>query len=185
MDPLLTAWKCGYFTDQELCNKFQLTHLELREKLINLDETYQEAMSVECRQELKELYDMAELDSDYRTLDNLAERYKCSASAIRRAMINGAEGKILAKKDIETLVHRMLADKIPQTDIAKALGISQATVSKLNPNPIKRPRGKKLSPKQWDELMLQLPYFTVTELARMYQTSRASIYARIKLCSSQ
>lgn len=166
---ILKVWELGYFTDREIAEALKVSHYDIRKATANLSSS--DHVSLELMQEIRTMYDNAELDLE--DVDRLAEELNCKPSIVKSCMV----GKV--KLDKKQAIIDELAKKTPQKVIAEMFGVSQAAVSKLNPNPISKPRGKKLTDEQWVELLSQYPRFTVSELARMYKTSRASIYSRI------
>lgn len=172
---LLNVWQTGCFTDAEICEHLSVSHYDLRKTLVAHGKALSSGLSIDIKRELKMMYDHAEVD--YEDAHNLAVELACAELSIKKAMLGDYhQDTVEARNDA---IKAELAKHTPQKVIAEMFGVSQATVSKLNPKPIKRPRGARMREQDWEELFSQYPRFNVTELAQMYGISRARIYGRM------
>lgn len=100
----------------------------------------------------------------------------CSSNRVRKNL------KPLKKEITEQVkesVLEALAKGEPHKRIALSLGISESMVSKLNPNKTPKPKRPPLSDEAWEQLKVSMSRYSVSELARMYNISRAYIYGRL------
>tara|TARA_R110000851_G_C13101976_1_gene568694 strand:- start:16948 stop:17190 length:243 start_codon:yes stop_codon:yes gene_type:complete len=76
-------------------------------------------------------------------------------------------------------VKKLLATgNFTHAEIAKYCGLSRSRITQIAGN-----TGRKqntLTSTQWDELLAQYPYHTITYLAGKYTISRAAIYRKLK-----
>lgn len=106
----------------------------------------------------------------------VAELLGCTSLRIRKIM-QPARANITA--DVKDAIVSELNKNVPQKTIALKYGVSESSVSKLNPNKVSKPKKKPLDEKSWDSLKVSMQRYSVSELARMYNVSRAYIYARL------
>lgn len=106
----------------------------------------------------------------------IANRLGCSSYKIRKVIgLTRATVSDATKADI-------LADLVAgyaHKDIALKYGVSESTVSNINPNKISKPKRKPLSTRSWNQLKGSMNQHSISELSRMYNISRAYIYARL------
>lgn len=169
---IIDAYNLGLFTENELISAYDCSALQLRELTGQAGD-----LSLRCKKELHREYQRGIVDCTKEQCLVYAEKYKSTPSTIRRCLLGEFEQS--ERHSLAESVAELLAKKLPQAEIAKQLGISQPQVSKLNPNPLRKPRGRKMTEELWCELLSQYPRFSITELAKMYGISRASIYARL------
>lgn len=108
---------------------------------------------------------------------SIANALGCSANQVRRAL--GVKRQTVTA-DIKLAILDDLAAGYQQKVIALKYGVSESTVSYLNPNKIKKGRCKGLSDHKWQSLKAEMRMYSVSELSRLYNVSRAYIYARLK-----
>lgn len=106
----------------------------------------------------------------------IAERLGCSSYQVRKAL--GFERAIIDDVTIES-VRNDLAKGFTQKEIALRYGISESSVSNIKPNKIAKPKRRPPSDKDWESLKTSMRLYSISELARMYNISRAYIYARL------
>lgn len=175
------AWATHQFTDLEILNALECTHMELRVALVAHDVPQPLDLSPGIKQELLTMADMGEIEVEFHAIKDLADKLATSWWRVRHAVTGRFTAGMIqdAKRTRDDMIIEDLAKGIPQTELAIKYGITQSMISKLNPNPIKKKRGKPLPKETWDELLAQYPRFTVSDLSRMYKVSRASIYSRL------
>ena len=175
------AWATHQFTDLEILNALECTHMELRVALAANNVQQPLDLSPGVKQELMMMADMGDVDIDFHALQLLADKLATSWWRVRHAVTGRFTAGMIqdAKRTRDELIAEDLVKGIPQAELAIKYGITQSMISKLNPNPIKKKRGKPLPKETWDELLSQYPRFTVSDLSRMYKVSRASIYSRL------
>lgn len=81
--------------------------------------------------------------------------------------------------DDREAIQELLAKGVEQNTIAEQFGVSPAMVSYLKPNRIAKPRGSVPDEEGWAQIKAELTRYTISEVARMHNISRACIYARL------
>lgn len=115
--------------------------------------------------------------SRVKTIELLGDAYiKGRHNIISQAGTNSHE--VIGKAYADDIASMLAKGKL-QSEIADELGISQATVSRYNPNKIAKSRRQPLDDAQWTNLKFDMNKYNMSELARMYNISRAYIHARL------
>lgn len=101
-----------------------------------------------------------------------------------RSTIKGIKGLKATRKgkltdDDREAIQELLANGVEQNTIAEQFGVSPAMVSYLKPNRIAKPRGNVPDEEGWAQIKAELTRYTISEVARMHNISRACIYARL------
>lgn len=110
---------------------------------------------------------------DIITIGNL---FDVPVTAIRKAL--NIKRAIISEEVKEAIVCE-IEDGTLHRDIALKYGVSESTVSSLNPNKIHKTRRQGLEEKEWQDLKVSLNSYSISELSRLYNISRGYIYARL------
>lgn len=180
MNPIVRVWQSGQFTETQIVQALNISHLQFRQALreadLELPKDIPETMSREILYELS-----ANVNLNYEDASWLMDNYGISQATAYRYKQSRSSGRSkVPKHELSNQIGAMLAKGLTQEEIAGELGISQASVSLANPSRKSKNRGKPLPDKDWEGLKASMDQYTISELARMYKVSRPYIYARLK-----
>lgn len=108
--------------------------------------------------------------------EDIAKALSCTSARVRKAL--GIKRQIITD-DIKLAVEEELAKGISQKTLALRYGISESSVSNINPCKTPKPKRQGLSDDNWESLKVSMSKYSMSELARLYNISRAYIYARL------
>lgn len=112
------------------------------------------------------------------TRKEIQARLNMSGYKVNRALGRSRAHNYLEHSEKEIVRDRLINGELQQ-DLAKEYGVSQSTISKLNPNRSTRVRRDPLSDERWAQLKDSLKTLNVSEVSRQYNISRAYIYKRL------
>lgn len=110
---------------------------------------------------------------DIITIGNL---FDVPVTAIRKAL--NIKRAVISEETKEAIVCE-IEEGVLHRDIALKYGVSESTVSSLNPNKIHKTRRQGLEEKEWQDLKASMNSYSISELSRLYKISRGYIYARL------
>lgn len=189
----------SYGCKQEIYQAYQRGD-ELYDKGVWIADNYGIGISTAMRVRKYEPYQPVSIDAEpiiaaYKaglSVPNLMEAFGYSRARIietlgdayikgRHSVISqsGKNSHAVIGQDYADDIISMLAKGKLQSEVADELGISQATVSRYNPNKIAKSRRQPLDDVQWNNLKFDMKRYNLSELARMYNISRAYIHARL------
>ncbi|BAM63066.1 hypothetical protein D877_gp18 [Edwardsiella phage KF-1] len=210
MSVLIEAWRSGFFTEDEVCKGFGVTHKEFRSTLLSyglpLPAAEQSAgLWAEVYNNKPE--NVMRATAEYGVRLNLMVKF-CTekpGDALTREAVLAMRGegltvaqiakhysvtqyyvrKLLPKCnrlviDKEAITADIMEGKLSLLDIAVKHEVSPSLVSKLNPNKIKKTRGEGLDDATLANMRADLQRFNVSEVARLYGVSRGYVYAHRK-----
>lgn len=164
-----------HFDSDTIVQHYSITYLDLRALKHKANLISSEDLNLREKEELRYMYMQADVELD--EAEELAESLHSTEHRVQTAMLGQFNATDYEQRDREIV--RDILDGIPHSEIATKYRVSVSRVSQLNPNPIRKPRKVKLTGIQWQELISQYPRFTISELAQLYQVSRAAIYRRL------
>lgn len=109
--------------------------------------------------------------------DTIIEKFKVSKHKLKK--LRGVSHKRVIPDEVVEGILADLKSHMPQADIAAKYGVSASTVSKINPDKISKPKSKPLDDDEWQLVKTSLQRYSISEVARMHNVSRAYIYGRL------
>lgn len=107
----------------------------------------------------------------------IASLLNCSVRRVNK--LRGPKSKSNVTDELREAIITDLAKGMLQRTIAIKYGVSDSLVSKINPNKVAKPKRPPLDETEWLLAKASLTRYSVSEVARMHNVSRAYIYGRL------
>lgn len=108
--------------------------------------------------------------------DILVQEFKCPLNKVKRLK---SKSRTKIPDEVKEAILVDLDSKMTHVEIAAKYGISASMVSKINPVKVAKPKSRPLDETDWQLAKASLQRYSVSEVARMHNVSRAYIYGRL------
>lgn len=107
----------------------------------------------------------------------IASLLNCSVRRVTK--LRGPRSKAVVTEETRAAIVADIKDGMLHHTIAIKYGVSESLVSKLNPNKVAKPKRPPLDDTEWALAKASLTRYSISEVARMHNVSRAYIYGRL------